>query len=136
MNKSQILLKKYFGYDNFRPGQNEIIEHILKGQDCLAIMPTGAGKSICYQIPALLLPGITFVISPLISLMKDQVNSLNEIGIPATFINSTLTEWDYSRNHKKHFTKYLQNRLRHPRKIQFGFFHSSSEPTRNFHDYN
>ncbi len=101
MNQSQILLKKYFGYDNFRPGQNEIIEQITSGKDCLAIMPTGAGKSICYQIPALLLPGITLVISPLISLMKDQVNSLNEIGIPATLINSTLTENEFHENLKK-----------------------------------
>lgn len=96
MNEPQNLLKKYFGYETFRAGQNEIIQQILNGRDCLAIMPTGAGKSICYQIPAMLLSGITLVISPLISLMKDQVNNLNEIGIPATFINSTLTNLEYS----------------------------------------
>ncbi len=96
MNQSQNLLKKYFGYEQFRTGQAEIIDQILNGKDCLAIMPTGAGKSICYQIPAMILPGITLVISPLISLMKDQVNNLNEIGIPATFINSTLSEIEYS----------------------------------------
>lgn len=96
MENAQNLLKKYYGYENFRPGQDEIIKHILDGKDCLGIMPTGAGKSICYQIPAMLLPGITIVISPLISLMKDQVDSLNEIGIPATYINSTLTEAAYS----------------------------------------
>ena len=96
MTKSQNLLKKYFGYDNFRPGQEEIINHILNGTDSLGIMPTGAGKSICYQIPAMILPGITIVISPLISLMKDQVDSLNQIGIPATYINSTLSYSDYS----------------------------------------
>lgn len=76
-------------------GQNEVIEQILNGKDCLAIMPTGVGKSICYQIPAMILPGITLVISPLISLMKDQVNTLNEIGIPSAFINSSLTELEF-----------------------------------------
>lgn len=96
MQKAQSLLKEYFGYENFRPGQDEIIKHILNKEDCLGIMPTGAGKSICYQIPAMLLPGITIVISPLISLMKDQVDNLNEIGIPATYINSTLTNSEYS----------------------------------------
>lgn len=96
MENAQNLLKKYYGYENFRTGQDDIIHHILNGEDCLGIMPTGAGKSICYQIPAMLLSGITIVISPLISLMKDQVDSLNEIGIPATYINSTLTDSDYS----------------------------------------
>ena len=91
----KVLLKKFFGYENFRAGQEDIINNILNNRDCLGIMPTGAGKSICYQIPAMMLPGITVVISPLISLMKDQVDSLNEVGIPATFINSTLSHLEY-----------------------------------------
>lgn len=85
-------LKTYFGYDTFREGQEKIVEAILANRDVLAIMPTGAGKSICYQIPALILPGITLVISPLISLMQDQVKALNDAGIHAAFINSSLTE--------------------------------------------
>ena len=91
MNKYEVL-KKYFGYDSFRPGQETMIDAILEGRDALGIMPTGAGKSICYQVPALLLPGITLVISPLISLMMDQVKALNQAGIHAAFINSSLTE--------------------------------------------
>lgn len=91
MNAAEIL-KTYFGYDTFRKGQEDIIESILMGIDALAVMPTGAGKSICYQVPALLLPGVTVVISPLISLMQDQVKSLNAAGIHAAYINSSLTE--------------------------------------------
>ena len=96
MHEAQILLKKYYGYESFRQGQETIINHILNGEDSLGIMPTGAGKSICYQIPALILKGITIVISPLISLMKDQVDSLNELGIPATYINSSLSDLEYA----------------------------------------
>lgn len=91
MDKALELLKVFFGYDNFKKGQYELISHILNGEDCLGIMPTGAGKSICYQIPALMFDGISIVVSPLISLMKDQVDSLNELGISATYINSSLS---------------------------------------------
>nr|WP_300004414.1 DNA helicase RecQ [Tissierella sp.] len=86
------LLKTYFGYDKFKNGQEKIVNGILNGRDALGIMPTGGGKSLCYQLPALALDGITVVISPLISLMKDQVDSLKEMGIPSTFINSTLDD--------------------------------------------
>ena len=85
-------LKVLFGYDSFRPGQKPVIDSILSGRDAFAVMPTGAGKSVCYQIPAMLLPGITLVISPLISLMQDQVKALNEAGVSAAFINSSLSE--------------------------------------------
>ncbi|WP_062349940.1 DNA helicase RecQ [Bacillus kwashiorkori] len=91
MEKAKNLLQTFFGYDSFRIGQEKIIEQILAGKDTLGIMPTGGGKSITYQIPALMFPGITLVISPLISLMKDQVDALQSIGVSATFINSSLT---------------------------------------------
>lgn len=91
MNKHEVL-KRYFGYDSFRKGQEILINSMLEGRDVLGIMPTGAGKSLCYQIPALMLSGITLVISPLISLMKDQVRALNGAGVHAAYINSSLTE--------------------------------------------
>lgn len=91
MNLYQTL-KHYFGYDTLRPGQQDLMEGILNGSDVLGIMPTGAGKSLCYQVPALMLPGITIVISPLISLMSDQVKALNQAGVHAAYINSSLTE--------------------------------------------
>ncbi len=94
MEKTEVL-KKYFGHSAFRPGQEEIIDHILAGQDCLGVMPTGAGKSMCYQIPALMLGGTSVVISPLISLMKDQVESLRQSGVNADFINSSLSQREY-----------------------------------------
>jgi ATP-dependent DNA helicase RecQ len=91
LQKSLELLKKYYGYQSFRKGQEVIIENILSGKDVLAIMPTGGGKSLCYQIPAMMMEGTVIVISPLISLMKDQVDTLQQLGIPAAFINSSLS---------------------------------------------
>ncbi len=96
MDKFDVL-KKYFGYSGFREGQEALIDGILSGRDVLGIMPTGAGKSICYQVPALLFPGITLVISPLISLMKDQVQALNQAGVHAAYINSSLSESQISK---------------------------------------
>ncbi|BAH46651.1 probable ATP-dependent DNA helicase [Brevibacillus brevis NBRC 100599] len=93
LNKAQEILRKYFGYESFREGQKKIITSLLAGHDTVGIMPTGGGKSICYQVPAMLQDGVTIVISPLISLMKDQVDVLVSMGIPATQINSSL---DYS----------------------------------------
>ena len=87
----KAILKQYFGHSAFRPGQEALIDMILSGRDCLGILPTGGGKSVCYQLPAVLLPGITLVISPLISLMKDQVGALNQSGIRAAYINSSLS---------------------------------------------
>ena len=97
-------LKVYFGYDSFREGQESIINTIMAGQDALAIMPTGAGKSICYQVPALMLHGITIIISPLISLMQDQVKALNEVGIHAAFINSSLSFFINAKNSSVKFS--------------------------------
>ena len=92
METPHSILKKFFGYDSFRPGQEQIVQRLLAGQDVLAVMPTGAGKSICYQVPALLLPGITLVVSPLVSLMKDQVGALVQAGVAAAFLNNSLTD--------------------------------------------
>ena len=89
--EKRTLLKKFFGHSAFRGGQEALIDAILSGRDVLGVMPTGGGKSICYQIPALMLPGLTIVVSPLISLMKDQVAALTEAGVPAAFLNSSLS---------------------------------------------
>ena len=91
MNDIKSALKKFYGYDKFRPGQEKIINAILSGRDAIAVMPTGAGKSLCYQIPALMMEGIAIVVSPLISLMQDQVRNLKEMGIRGAYLNSSLT---------------------------------------------
>ena len=93
-NKYSVL-QDFFGHSQFRNGQEQIIDSILAGRDCLGVMPTGAGKSMCYQIPALMFDGITIVVSPLISLMKDQVNSLIQSGVRAAYLNSSLTAAQY-----------------------------------------
>ena len=94
MNKQEIL-QQYFGYSAFRKGQEELIDSLLSGRDALGIMPTGAGKSLCYQVPALMKDGITLVISPLISLMKDQVSALVQQGVRAAYLNSSLSDAQY-----------------------------------------
>ena len=86
IKEAEKILKQYYGYDHFREGQIPVIKAVLGGRDVLGIMPTGAGKSVCYQVPALMMEGITIVISPLISLMKDQVGTLNQMGVHAAFL--------------------------------------------------
>lgn len=95
MTRAREVLRRYFGYDSFRHGQEEAVGAILSGRDALCVMPTGAGKSICYEVPALLTDGITLVISPLVSLMQDQVRALTALSIPAAFCNSTLSAAEY-----------------------------------------
>src|ERR671939_683564 len=91
LGDARPVLRERFGYAAFRPGQERAVEAVLEGRDTLVVLPTGGGKSLCYQVPALMLPGLTVVLSPLISLMKDQVDALTARGLPAAFVNSTLT---------------------------------------------
>ena len=91
LDEASAILRARFGFPAFRPGQERAVSSVLAGRDTLVVLPTGGGKSICYQVPAMALPGLTVVVSPLISLMKDQVDALTARGIPATFVNSSLT---------------------------------------------
>ncbi|MDH5480970.1 MAG: DEAD/DEAH box helicase, partial [Nitrosomonas sp.] len=94
MSKSHIILKEIFGYPEFRGQQAEVITHLSNGGDCLVLMPTGGGKSLCYQIPALLREGVAVIVSPLIALMQNQVAALHEVGVRAAFLNSSLSHED------------------------------------------
>jgi len=96
LDAAREVLRRYWGYPDFRPGQDRAVANVLSGGDSLTVMPTGGGKSICYQVPAMILPGVTLVVSPLISLMKDQVDNLEAVGLPATFLNSSLTGGEMS----------------------------------------
>jgi ATP-dependent DNA helicase RecQ len=118
----QTILKTKFGYDTFREGQQEVIDAVLNRQNVLAIMPTGGGKSICYQVPALMVDGVTLVISPLISLMKDQVDALNETGIPATFINSTLDYAEIEQRFRRVENQEVKLLYVSPERLDSGYF--------------
>jgi ATP-dependent DNA helicase RecQ len=117
---ARVVLKQHFGYDDFRPGQLKAIQSIVAGRDTVVVLPTGGGKSLCYQVPALILPGLTVVISPLISLMKDQVDALVKRGIPATFVNSTLTPGEVSERMSRVFRGETRLLYLAPERFAFG----------------
>src|SRR5882724_4243724 len=106
LTKMKRTLRDVFGLDKLRPGQAEVIRSVLEGKNTLAIMPTGAGKSLCYQLPALHIPGTTIVVSPLISLMKDQVDKLEDAGVGASQLNSSLT----TREHEENLSEITENK--------------------------
>ncbi len=120
----QEALKKYFGYDSFRAGQREIIEALMSGRDTLAILPTGGGKSVCYQIPAICMPGLTLVISPLISLMKDQVDGLIEMGVRAGYINSATTNEEFNQTLRRARAGELDLLYVAPERLENDYFRS------------
>ena len=124
----QKVLKQVFGFEQFRPNQKEIIDAVMSGKDCLAVLPTGAGKSLTFQIPALLKNGVTFVISPLVSLMKDQVDQLRKLGISAAYINSSLNFVEVRRTlamtaNQKFKLVYIAPERIHTRSFQFVYNH-------------
>ena len=110
-------LRKHFGFDDFREGQRDVIGSILEGKDAVVVMPTGSGKSLCYQLPAMMLDGATLVVSPLIALMKDQVDALHARGLPATFINSSISESEQRARIEVAATPRAQTRLRRSRTL-------------------
>lgn len=124
MNRAEIILRKFYGYETFKAGQYEVIENILKRRDTFCVLPTGGGKSVCYQIPAILFEGLTLVISPLVSLMKDQVEGARELGISAEFLNSSLTNEEVD----EVFTKLKNNDIKllyiAPERLESNFFNS------------
>lgn len=121
------IVTKYYGYTSFRPGQKLVIETILSHRDCLAIMPTGAGKSLCFQVPSLMLPGITLIISPLISLMKDQVDALVDQEIPATFINSQCSVEELRQRFSQIRRGHIKLVYISPERLQMNSFRRSSK---------
>ena len=125
-NKTDIL-QRYFGYSVFRKGQENIIDSLLSGRDALAIMPTGAGKSLCYQVPALMMDGVTLVISPLISLMKDQVNALTAQGVRAAYLNRSLTDAQFDKARRSGVRHLLRRNA--PRYVPQEACHAGGVPT-------
>ena len=122
MDYLEEALKQYFGYDSFLPGQRQIIEQVLTGRDAFVLMPTGAGKSLVYQLSSLLLPGVTIVISPLIALMQDQVERLETNGIAATFVNSSLSPSERSQRERAALTGNLKLLYVAPERLLTGNF--------------
>ncbi len=123
IQKAKQVLKSVFGYGNFRPTQEKVVEAVLNNQDCLVLMPTGGGKSICYQVPALVKDGVTIVVSPLIALMKDQVEALKQNGVAAEFLNSSLTEEEQSKIQKQLLNHQIKLLYVSPEKINSEHFH-------------
>ena len=120
LDAAREVLRARFGFPDFRPGQERAVASVLAGRDCLVVLPTGGGKSICYQVPALVLPGLTVVVSPLISLMKDQVDALTARGIPATFLNSTLTSAEVSQRMTRVVSGEIKMLYVAPERFDFG----------------
>lgn len=125
-------LKKWFGHDSFREGQEDLIRALMSGRDILGVMPTGAGKSVCYQLPALLFPGITLVVSPLIALMKDQVMALKQSGVAAAYINSSLTPGPAAGGHPPGEKRRVQDHLRGSRATADSCFSGFCRPCAHF----
>src|SRR5918993_5356196 len=120
LDEARAVLRARFGFQQFRPGQERAVSSVLEGKDTLVVLPTGGGKSVCYQVPAMVLPGLTVVVSPLISLMKDQVDALTSRGIPATFVNSTLTSGEASERMTRVMRREVKLLYVAPERFDFG----------------